>query len=149
MADYHVGLGVAGIYAGTLNKAKTLWRNKSDVTDEAIETVAEYIIRAGDLRPGGKESATLTWTRPKEGTRVRLTCTITAEDPEITGDPEEPQEPEKRAHWVEMYPYTDTRGNRRRDFACSACHCKCAPLEDQEPPTVCPVCQAIMEGIEE
>ena len=55
----------------------------------------------------------------------------------------------KRAHWVEMYPYTDTRGNRRRDFACSGCHCKCAPLEDQEPPTVCPVCHAIMEGIEE
>lgn len=35
MAEYHVGIGVAGvIYAGTLTKDKKRWVNKSDVTDE-------------------------------------------------------------------------------------------------------------------
>lgn len=28
MAEYHVGAGAFGIYAGTLNKNKTLWQNK-------------------------------------------------------------------------------------------------------------------------
>ena len=79
MADYHVGVGLNGIYAGTLNKAKTLWQNKSEVTDEAIEAVAEYIIRMADLRPGGNESAGLTWTRTN-GTAIRLDCTITASE---------------------------------------------------------------------
>ena len=37
MAEYHVGCGAFGIYAGTLEpKNKNLWRNKTDVTDEAI-----------------------------------------------------------------------------------------------------------------
>ena len=47
MAEYHVGCGLAGIYAGTLNpKTKDgyrTWRNKSDVTEEAIEAVARYL----------------------------------------------------------------------------------------------------------
>ena len=39
MAEYHVGNGFAGIYAGTLDKSGSMWRNKSDVTDEAIAAV--------------------------------------------------------------------------------------------------------------
>lgn len=35
MAEYHVGCGIAGIYAGTLNKQGTEWLNKSEVTEEA------------------------------------------------------------------------------------------------------------------
>ena len=35
MAEYHVGCGLAGIYAGTL-KNNNEWKNKSDVTDEAL-----------------------------------------------------------------------------------------------------------------
>lgn len=44
MAEYHVGCGVFGIYAGTLDKDKRLFRNKSDVTDEAIRAVAQYLL---------------------------------------------------------------------------------------------------------
>ena len=44
MAEYHVGCGAFGIYAGTLNKDKRLFRNKSDVTDEAIRAVAQYLL---------------------------------------------------------------------------------------------------------
>ena len=45
MAEYHVGLGAFDIYAGTLNKAKTMWVNKSPVTLEAVEAVAQYLMR--------------------------------------------------------------------------------------------------------
>jgi hypothetical protein len=38
MSEYHVGCGAFGIYAGTLEpKNKSLWHNKSDVTEEAIK----------------------------------------------------------------------------------------------------------------
>lgn len=33
MAEYHVGCGAFGIYAGTLKQNGIEWRNKSDVTD--------------------------------------------------------------------------------------------------------------------
>lgn len=45
MAEYHVGCGAFGIYAGTLEpKNKSLWRNKSDVTEEAIEAVRDHMV---------------------------------------------------------------------------------------------------------
>ena len=44
MAEYHVGCGIAGIYAGTLNKKGDRWINKTDVTDEAISAVAQYLL---------------------------------------------------------------------------------------------------------
>ena len=43
MAEYHVGCGLVGIYAGTLNKKKDMWLNKSDVTKEAICSVIQYL----------------------------------------------------------------------------------------------------------
>lgn len=46
MAEYHVGCGAFGIYAGTLNsKNKSLWQNKSDVTNEAVAAVAQYLLQ--------------------------------------------------------------------------------------------------------
>ena len=46
MAEYHVGCGAFGIYAGTLNsKNKSLWQNKSDVTHEAVSAVAQYLLQ--------------------------------------------------------------------------------------------------------
>lgn len=44
MANYHVGCGITGIFAGTLNKTNTMWVNKSDVTDEAINAVALFLL---------------------------------------------------------------------------------------------------------
>lgn len=43
MSSYHVGWGLAGIYAGTLNPKGDTWRNKSDVTNEAIRAVVNYM----------------------------------------------------------------------------------------------------------
>ena len=43
MAEYHVGCGLAGIYAGTLKKNGEEWLNKSDVTNEAIKAVIGHM----------------------------------------------------------------------------------------------------------
>jgi hypothetical protein len=45
MAEYHIGCGAFGIYAGRLNKDKTMWLQKSDVTDEAISSVAQFLVQ--------------------------------------------------------------------------------------------------------
>lgn len=43
MAEYHVGCGIAGIYAGTLNKKGDMWINKSLVTDEVLGCAFAYL----------------------------------------------------------------------------------------------------------
>lgn len=53
MPEYHVGLGLAGIYAGTLKKNGEEWINKSDVTmliDIALSvaTIADALTEKGD-----------------------------------------------------------------------------------------------------
>lgn len=46
MAEYHVGCGAFGIYAGTLNsRNKNMWQNKTDVTNEAVCAVAQYLLQ--------------------------------------------------------------------------------------------------------
>ena len=47
MAQYHVGCGIAGIYAGTLKSNGEEWRNKSDVTHEALCAVAQHLLFGG------------------------------------------------------------------------------------------------------
>ena len=44
MPEYHVGCGLFAIYAGTLNKNGDKWVNKSEVTDEAMKAVAQFLI---------------------------------------------------------------------------------------------------------
>lgn len=62
MAEYHVGKGLAGIYAGTLEKSGHMWRNKSDVTDEAIAAVfswfADHMPNILELDEGAEYSVT-------------------------------------------------------------------------------------------
>lgn len=43
MAEYHVSAGIFGIYAGKINKNGTEWLDKSDVTDEALCAVRDYL----------------------------------------------------------------------------------------------------------
>ena len=55
MAEYHVGCGISGIYAGTLKpKKKDEWLNKSLVTDEAIEAVRDWLL--SEIKEGEKRS---------------------------------------------------------------------------------------------
>lgn len=65
--EYHVGVGTFGIYAGTFKKSPSKyarehglneWKNKDDVTQEALEAVAEYLISSQgcfSFSYGGKE----------------------------------------------------------------------------------------------
>ena len=46
MAEYHIGCGAFGIYAGTLNaKNKKLWQSKTECTDEAIDAIRDYMVQ--------------------------------------------------------------------------------------------------------
>lgn len=72
MAEYHVGCGLAGIYAGTLKpKKKDEWLNKSDVTDEAVESVRDWLY----TRYKNDGTYGYAWGR-KDGGRVELTIKI-------------------------------------------------------------------------
>lgn len=50
MAEYHVGCGAFGIYAGTLKPNGIEWINKSDVTDEAISATAQYLLQHNESK---------------------------------------------------------------------------------------------------
>ena len=78
MAEYHIGCGAFGIYAGTLNsKNKNLWQNKTECTDEALCAVRDYLIQKwllGGLH-GDKPSGGYEWTL-KDGRVVKLLVAI-------------------------------------------------------------------------
>lgn len=78
IAEYHVGCGAFGIYAGILEpKNKNLWRNKSDVTDEALCVVRDYMVQEllGGLDCTKAQSSGYEWTL-KDGRAVELRVTI-------------------------------------------------------------------------
>ena len=43
MSEYHVGCGLQWIYAGALNRKRTDWADKSEVTQEAYAAVFQHI----------------------------------------------------------------------------------------------------------
>lgn len=78
MAKYHVGCGKFGIYAGILNpKNKDLWKDKSDVTDETLCAVRDYMILdlIGGLECMEAKSDGYEWTL-NDGRIVELRITI-------------------------------------------------------------------------
>ena len=44
MPEYHVGCGITGIFAGTLNKKGDMWLHKSNVTDEVLGCAAQHLL---------------------------------------------------------------------------------------------------------
>lgn len=85
MAEYHVGCGAFGIYAGTLNsRNKNLWQNKSEVTNEALGAVRDYMITEllGGVGCTKATSSGYEWML-KDGRTVELRVTI--KDAEKTG----------------------------------------------------------------
>ena len=73
-SKYHVGCGIAGIYAGTLRKDQESWEDKSEVTDEALEAVRDYFVL--DMKTSGKKSSGCEW-KLKNGGTVELRVSIT------------------------------------------------------------------------
>ena len=77
MAEYHIGCGAFGIYAGTLNsRNKSLWQNKSECTDEAMNAVRDYMVQEllGGF-DGDKATGAYEWTL-KDGRVVELRVSI-------------------------------------------------------------------------
>lgn len=78
MAEYHVGCGAFGIYAGTLNsRNKSMWQNKTEVTDEALDAVRDYMVMEllGGTECTKATQAAYEWTL-KDGRTVELRVTI-------------------------------------------------------------------------
>ena len=78
MAEYHVGCGAFGIYAGTLNgRNKSLWQNKNEVTDEAINAVRDYMVNEllGGIECLKSNTEAYFW-KLKDGREVELRITI-------------------------------------------------------------------------
>lgn len=75
MAEYHIGHSplTNTIYAGTLNKTKTMWRNKSDVTEEALACVRDHLFQLAN--DDGKPEFGYEWDL-KDGRRVQLLVMI-------------------------------------------------------------------------
>lgn len=71
MATYHVGCGISGIYAGTVKKNGYEWLNKSNVTEESIAAVRDWLMQEG----GNTERYGYVW-KLKDGRRVRLVVEI-------------------------------------------------------------------------
>ena len=44
MAHYHIAADKDGIYVGTTNTEGNIWLDKTEVTDEAIEAVRDYMV---------------------------------------------------------------------------------------------------------
>lgn len=82
MAQYHVGCGLAGIYAGTLKKSEDEWLNKSDVTNEAINSVVQYMY---DKIPKG-ETGFAYGFKMRDGKYVRMKVEAADECPEWAKD---------------------------------------------------------------
>lgn len=78
MAEYHVGCGCFGIYAGTLKpKHPNEWQNKTECTDEAIGAVRDHMVMQllGGFKCTKATSSGYEWTL-KDGRVVELRVTI-------------------------------------------------------------------------
>lgn len=74
MAEYHVGCGIAGIYAGTLKPNGIEWRNKTLVTEEALAAVTDYLMLQ---REAGEDRFGYEWDL-KKGGKVKLFIEVEA-----------------------------------------------------------------------
>lgn len=75
MSEYHVGCGIAGIYAGVL-KGKEEWKDKTECTNEAIVAVRDYMIdECLDGINGNKISGGYQW-KLKDGRTIQLIVKI-------------------------------------------------------------------------
>lgn len=82
MADYHVGCGLAGIYAGTLKKSGKEWLHKTEVTREALDSVVNYMF----LQIPKDENTLAYGFQMYDGRYIRLSVEVFNERPKWTND---------------------------------------------------------------
>lgn len=73
MSEYHVSCGMFGIYAGTVKRNGTEWKDKTRVTDEAIEAVRDWLL--SEVQFYNRTFSGYTWTT-KDGETVTLKVSI-------------------------------------------------------------------------
>ena len=78
MPKYHVGQSPITnvIYAGTLNREKTMWVNKADVTEEAIASVRDHLVEKA--KESGRSEFGYEW-KQQDGSTVQLLVKIIPE----------------------------------------------------------------------
>ena len=76
MAKYHVGCGLAGIYAGVLKNVDE-WKDKTECTREAISAVRDYMVDTllGGIKCPNGYTGSYQWTL-NNGKRIRLTISV-------------------------------------------------------------------------
>ena len=82
MAEYHIGCGAFGIYAGTLNsRNKNLWQNKTECTEEALCAVRDHMIAQllGGIECDKAKTGGYRWML-KDGRVVELRISIGEDD---------------------------------------------------------------------
>lgn len=74
---YHVGAGAFGIYAGTVDKSGKFWKSKTDVTEEVVDALRDYLtmIAESEGHKSGDNIAGWEWTR-KDGKKIILGLSI-------------------------------------------------------------------------
>ena len=82
MAEYHVGCGLFGnVYAGTYAPPRKdglqAWRNKSDVTSEAIEAVMGHFIM--EIERDDKNKIQKVW-RVRGGKKLKVTFELSTDE---------------------------------------------------------------------
>ena len=82
MAEYHVGCGIFGdIYAGTFNKPSKnglkIWRNKSEVTKEAIHAVVQHFAAELKIKKMAEINAKFTF---RDGKKYKLNFSLIEEE---------------------------------------------------------------------
>lgn len=78
MTEYHVGCGIAGIYAGIMKgKSKNEWKDKTLCTDEAIAAVSEWMVQnlLGGYDCKKAENGAYVY-KLKDGRKLELSVTI-------------------------------------------------------------------------
>lgn len=86
MAEYHVGCGMFGnIYAGTMAPPRKdgfqMWRNKSDVTSEAVESVMGHFIT--EMERDDKSKVQKAWeVRGGKTLKVTFELSVNEEQPD-------------------------------------------------------------------
>ena len=74
MSEYHVGCGLFGIYAGKLKKNKSdEWQDKSEVTEEALQAVANYMY--DKTQQENTNEYGYAWTL-RDGRALKLICKV-------------------------------------------------------------------------
>lgn len=81
MSKFHVRCGSGAIFAGTFKKNAAEWRDSTEVTEETLAAVRDWLLQ---MRPDDAEQVGFRWEKKAGGT-ISLVLAETFEDEERQG----------------------------------------------------------------